>query len=237
MRRLDLAKIKVLDNDCDVRCPIKNLGIIFDCGLSFNEQINSIVKTTGYHLRNIAFLKKYLDAKTITMLIHSYVISRLDYCNVLYYGLPNYNLRKIQNVFNRAARLIKGLTPRERITPSLIELHWLPVKARIIFKICVLTYQALNFERPRYLRDMLTSFQPNTGVSLRHSDDPFRLEEPRSFSNTGTRAFERSAPKLFNNLPLGVKQSPNIKIFKRNLKTHIFSDCYQSGEVGHYYRT
>ena len=36
---------------------------------------------------------------------------------------------------------------------------------------------------------------------------------------------------------LWVKQSPNIGIFKRNLKTHIFSDCYQSGEVGHYYRT
>ena len=36
--------------------------------------------------------------------------------------------------------------------------------------------------------------------------------------------------------PLWVKLSPNIDIFKRNLKTHIFLDCYQSGEVGHYYR-
>ena len=50
---------------------------------------------------------------------------------------PNYNLKKIQNVFNRTARLIKGLSPRERITPALIELHWLPVKARIVFKMCL----------------------------------------------------------------------------------------------------
>ena len=35
------------------------------------------------------------------MLIQNYVISRLDYCNVLYYALPNYNLKKIQNVFNQ----------------------------------------------------------------------------------------------------------------------------------------
>ena len=47
-----------------------------------------MVKTAGYHLRNIAFLKKYLDDKTVKMLIHNYVISRLDYCNVLYYALP-----------------------------------------------------------------------------------------------------------------------------------------------------
>ena len=236
LKRLDFAKIKILDNDFNVRSPIKNLGIIFDCSLSFNEQINSMVKTAGYHLRNIAFLKKYLDVKTITMLIHNYVISRLDYCNVLFYGLPNYNVKKIQNVFNRAARLIKGLAPRERITPALIELHWLPVKARIIFKMCVLAYQALSLERPRYLRNKLTSFQPDTVVDLRHSDDPYRLEEPRSRSNIGTRAFERSAPRLFNNLPLAVKQSPSIDVFKRNLKTHLFSDCYQLGEVSLPYR-
>ena len=117
-----------------------------------------MVKTAGYHLRNIAFLKKYLDDKTVKMLIHNYVIIRLDYCNVLYYALPNYNLKKIQNVFNRAARLIKGLSPRERITPTLIELHWLPVKARIVFKMCVLTYQALNSGKPGYLRNTFKSF-------------------------------------------------------------------------------
>ena len=90
LRRLDIANLKVLENEFEVTSPIKNLGIVFDCSLSFNEQINRVVKTVGYHLRNIAFLKKYLDDKTVKMLIHNYVISRLDYCNVLYYALPNY---------------------------------------------------------------------------------------------------------------------------------------------------
>ena len=236
IRRLNIDKLRLLENEFDVRCPIKNLGVIFDCSLSLNEHINQVTKTAGYHLRNIAFLKKYLDNKTITMLIHSYVISRLDYCNVLYYGLPNYNLKKIQNVFNRAARLIAGIPPRERITPVLIKLHWLPVKARIIFKMCVLTYQALRSGKPGYVRNMLKSFRPNTDVSLRHNDDPYRLEEPRSRSNVGTRAFERSAPRVFNKLPLEIKESPNCDIFKKKLKTYIFSDCYQSGEINPFYR-
>ena len=236
LRRLNFAKLKVLENEFEVMSPIKNLGVIFDCSLSFSEQINQAVKTAGYHLRNIAFLKKYLDDKTVTMLIHNYVISRLDYCNVLYYGLPNYNLKKIQNVLNRAARLIRGLSPRERITPTLIELHWLPVKARIIFKMCVLTYQALGSGKPLYMRNMLKNFRPDTMVSLRHSDDPYRLEEPRSRTSIGTRAFERSAPRVFNRLPLDVKQSPNCQVFKKRLKTYIFADCYQSGEINNNYR-
>ena len=104
LRRLDIAKLIVLGDQFEVTSPIKNLGIIFYCSLTFNMHINQVIKTAGYHLRNIAFLKKYLDNKTITMLIHNYVISRLDYCNVLYYRLPNYILKKMQNVLNRAAR-------------------------------------------------------------------------------------------------------------------------------------
>ena len=236
LRRLNVDKLRVLENEFEVRSPVKDLGFVLDCNLSFNDQINKDVKTAGYHLRNIAFLKRYLDDKTVIMLIHNYVISRLDYCNVLYYALPNYSLKKIQSVFNRAARLIKGLSPRERITPALIEFHWLPIKARIVFKMCVLTYQALNSEKPGYLRKVLRDFRPSTAVNLRHGDDPYRLEEPRSRTNIGTRAFERSAPRLFNRLPLEIKMSPSLSVFKKRLKTHIFSDCYQSGELNPSYR-
>ena len=48
---------------------------------------------------------------------------------------------------NKIARLIKGVSPRDRITPTFIDLHWLPIKARIVFKKCVLTYQTMNTGR------------------------------------------------------------------------------------------
>ena len=66
-----------------------------------------------------------------------------------------------------------------------------------------------------YMRNMLKSFWPDTNVVLRHSDDPLRLEEPRSRTNSGTRAFERGAPRLFNMLPLDVKQSMSCDAFKK----------------------
>ena len=75
----------------------------------------------NHHLRNIPFIRKYLNEDTLKMLIHNYVLSRLDYCNSVYYKLPNILLKKIQNIQNRAARLIKKIPLRERITPASID--------------------------------------------------------------------------------------------------------------------
>ena len=204
----------------------KDLGVIIDCNLSFNDHILKLTRTLGYHLRNIAFVRKYLDEKLTKMLIHNYVISKLDYCNSLYYGLPNYLLRKLQLIMNRAARLIKGLPPRERITPALIDLHWLPIKARIIYKICVMVHQAMTFGKPRYIKDMLIDFHVDTAMTLRHSTELHRLLEPRCNLELGFRAFEKSAPRLYNRLPDDVKSSDNLNLFKKKLKTHLFTQAY-----------
>ena len=132
------------------------------------------------------------------MLIHNHVISRLDYCNLIYHKLPNILLKKTSNIRNRAARLIKIIPLRERITPALMELHWLPMKARIIYKICLLIYKALKFGEPKYLYEYLVPFELETSVTIRHASDRHRLFEPRTNRCSGERSFQHSAPRLYN---------------------------------------
>ncbi len=226
LSRLDISRLNINSSTVTVSKEVKDLGVLIDCNLSFKSQINQTVRISAYHLRNIAFVRKYLDDKTIKKLIHNHVISKLDYCNSLYYRLPNYLLRKLQLIMNRAARLIKGLPIRANITPALIDLHWLPIKARIIYKLCVMTYQAMNLKKPQYIRDLLEDFKVNTNLTLRHSNVRHRLNEPRCNYELGFRAFEKSAPRLYNKLPENVKISENIEIFKKKLKTHLFMECY-----------
>ena len=185
-----------------------------------------LIKNVNFSLRNIAFIKKYVDDDSLKILVHNYIVTRLDYCNSLYYELPAYQLKKLQLVFNKAARLIVGVFPRERITPVHIDLHWLPIKARIMFKICVLTYIALNTGKPAYLRNKLTKFRTKLEVSIRQTHDPHRLNEPRMNKEIGTRSFKYIAPRLFNSLPRSVKDSGNLKAFKKKLKTFLFNECY-----------
>ena len=114
----------------------------------------------------------------------------------------------------------------ERITPVLITLHWLPVKARIIFKICVLTYSALKEGVPKYLKEYLVPFSIDSEIVLRHSADKHRLYEPRANLEFGKRAYEYAAPRLYNSLPNSVKESRNISIFRKRLKTYLFEQCF-----------
>ena len=110
----------------------KNLGVVLDSSLSFRSHVDSIVKTCNFHIRNLHMIKDFVNRKNLVTLVHSLIISKVDYCNSLFIGLPNAIL-KVQSVLNRAARLIFNLPPRVPTTSSLIELHWLPLKARIEF--------------------------------------------------------------------------------------------------------
>ena len=80
------------------------------------------------------------------------VTSHLDCVNALYCGLPDSDIRKLQQVQNAAARVITGKTQREIISMCLKELHWLPIEYRVQHKLLTLVYKCLVGEAPQYYR-------------------------------------------------------------------------------------
>ena len=104
-----------------------------------NTHITKTYSAAFYHLYNIRGIRKYLSKETTEILIHAFISSRVDYCNSLYYGLPAYQLMKLQIIQNAAARLVFQESKYCHITPILRDLHWHPVKYRIDYKILLLT--------------------------------------------------------------------------------------------------
>ena len=220
---------------------VKNLGITFDSSLNFKHHINSLVKTCNYHIRNLYAVRKYLNKDTLIGLVHSLILSHVDYCNSLFLGLPNYLLKKIQTILNKCARLIFSLPPRTPTTRYLIELHWLPVRARIEFKVCLLVYKAIMYKQPKYIVDMISRPETETQMSLRSNDDTYRLYEPRAVNERAfaERSFSYVAPRLYNKLPVGVKQQSTLTSFKKHLKSFLFSLAYDTTQevINEAYRT
>ena len=92
----------------------------------------------------------------LQILVQALVISRLDYCNSVLVNLPDSTLHPYTTILHSAARLAKGLKPRDHITPALRQLHWLPIKARIIYKICFMMFNINSGSSPRYMSSLVT---------------------------------------------------------------------------------
>ena len=204
----------------------RNLGVIFDSCLSMDKHVNSVCRSAFHQLRNIRLIRQSLDYRTAETLIHSFVTSRLDYCNSLLTGMSKKNLRKLQLVQNTAARVLTGTRKYDHITPVLAKLHWLPVHFRIDFKVLLLTFKALNGQAPEYLGGLLFPYTP--ARSLR-SSDKLLLKVPKTRLKTfGDRAFMKAAPTLWNSLPLYIRSAPSVEVFKCLLKTHFYNLAFKT---------
>ena len=112
---------------------VQNLGSWFDAHMRMNVHIGKICSKAFRGLYNIRQIRKFLTVQSTKTLIHAFVSSHLDYCNALLFGLPKYQLDRLQKVQNAAARVIFQIAKFDHITPALIDLHWLPVTFRVQF--------------------------------------------------------------------------------------------------------
>ena len=158
------------------------------------------------------------------MLVNSRLISQLDYCIAVYYGLPSYLILRLQKVQNTAARLISCTHKYDHITPVLIELHWLPIEYRLKFKILLHVFKLINGLSPTYLTDLITH-HPVPSRSLQSTDSNL-LFLPRTFSAFGDRWFSACGPLLWNALPPHIKDAESTNQFKVLLKTYFFKQTY-----------
>ena len=160
-------------------------------------------------------------------LIHAFVSSRVDYCNSLLYGLPTYQLHKLQRVQNAAARIILQESKYCHVSPLLFNLHWLPVKFRIDFKILLLTYKAINGLVPFYLKELINLKVP-CKYKLRSDCDGLLLNTVKfkTLTTLGDRSFAVAAPQLWNSLPYAIRSSPSVASFKQTLKTFLFQKAF-----------
>ena len=97
-----------LDNHhiLNVEGSVKLLGIHLDTSLTFDGHISMVLSQCYSLIRNIAKMRKLLAIDALKKLINAVIISRLDYCNALFYGISSYNVKRLQLLQNAAAKFI-----------------------------------------------------------------------------------------------------------------------------------
>ena len=126
------------------------------------------------------------------------ILSHIDYCNALFYNLPEYLLLKLTKVLYSAERFIFGLCGSAlRMLPHLKSLHFLPVKFRIEFKIALLTLKCLHGYAPTYLKNLINFRSVSERYSLRVNDDNRLLQTVTSLNFARSQSmFSCASPKV-----------------------------------------
>ena len=142
----------------------------------------------------------------------------------LLYGLPKYLTDKLQKVQNNAVRIITRTAKYDHIKPVLQSLHWLPVPARIKYKILLFTFKCIHGTAPAYLSQLIKPYQP--ARTLRSADKLLLEKGKPRMKGYGDRAFQNCAPMLWNDLPHHIRCISSLDDFKSNIKTHLFKEFY-----------
>ena len=171
---------------------VRDIGVWYSA-MSIAKNVSRVCQMACCQLPSIARIRRRsLTTTACRTIVHALVISRLDYCNAVLYGLPDAQLQKLQLVQNAAARLVTGTHRREHITPVLFALHWLPIRQRIQFKLVLLVYRCTHQLAPAYLTDLVVPYVP--ARSLRSAEHNLLVVKRYNLERYGRRSFSVAGP-------------------------------------------
>ena len=184
-----------------------------ECQMEYTEGIaelyNTIIRLTIHY--------------AIRTLVHAFICSRIDFSSSLLYGTSVYLLDRLQSVLNSSARLIRKIRKYDPISTAVRrDLHWLPIQARIQFKLNVITRNCLVGQAPSYLTELCHFINEIPARRNLRSATQVQLLVPCfRKERSGRRGFSISSPQLWNRLPADIRllyKEPQL--FRKRLKTH-----------------
>ena len=196
-------------------CSAKDLGVIVDSHLSFDEHVTEVVSKCIGSLCQINRVKHLFDRSTLITIINSLVFSKLFYCLSTWASTTKKNIARLQKVQNFAARIVTGARKYDHITPILKELHWLPVAKQLEVRDTLMAFKCIKGLAPPSLCNKFTTRSQVHNRNTRNND---KLNIPFFRSATGQRSFSYRAAQLWNDLPEILTNIVSFNVFKNAIK-------------------
>ncbi len=188
-------------------------------------QVQKMCRSAMVNLQRIRAIRPYLTQECAQILVQGLVLSHLDYCNVTLIGLPDCDISKLQRLQNMAAKLVLRAGSRDSSTLCLFDLHWLPIKFRVQYKVLTLVFKAIHGLAPDYLRSMFT-LRKLRGRA--HDAQDTQLVVPFTARKTfADRSLRVHGAKLWNTgLNRELRTCTDYSKFAADLKTLLFSRAF-----------
>ena len=163
------------------------------------------------------------------MVACAFIGSCLNYANSVLFGATQKNIFKLQKAQNLFARVVTCCPQSCSRRTLLQQLHWLPIKYRIDFRIANITFRTLRFSQPAYQRSSLHACHSTRSLRLCKTNLlSLSLSAPFVRTPFGSRSFSVAAPKIWNSLPLSLRICTRPDTFRRHLKNHYCQQAFHS---------
>jgi len=154
------------------------------------------------------------------------VAGRLDYCNAVLIGSSTSNIDKLLRVQNTLTRVVSRRSWFDRATLLLADLHWLPVRYRIEYKLALITFKALTRQQPQYLAEHIRMYEAPRQLRPRSANI---LQCSPATLNFSRNAFCHAAPAVWNKLS---EITVSIATFRSRLKTALYNHAFLQWHCG-----
>ena len=199
----------------------KHLGLTLDNNGTWNQHISDIVQKANKKVGIMRNLKYTLNRKSLELLYKAYVRPVLEYADIVWDGIPEYLVERIEKVQIESLRIISGLTISCSLQNIYRETGFRPLSERRKEHRIIMMYKILNGHCPNYLLELIPP-----RLADRH-DYPTRRRDNIIDFYCRTEAFARSffptTLKDWNALPVEVKQLPTLSIFKLEIRKRYFN--------------
>ena len=212
--RIELPPITICDESVFKSDSTTLLGVEVNSTLSLKSHVKNTTKCCFYKLHNLFKIRRFLSEDAAKTIVHTLMTSKLDYCNSVLNGLPNTTLEFLVRVQKAAARLISNKTKFQHISPVMKDLHWLPIKKRIEYKILVLTFKCVHHPTPAYLTELLHN-RTNKGT---RADNKNLLVVPKVNKSTLDAWAKFQFYSTFSLEPAAQPPASSLEIFKKKIK-------------------
>lgn len=198
---------------------VKNLGLMIDNKLNFEEHVNKISNSAYMNLKHLYKFKTLLTSETKYLTCDSLILSRLNYCLSVYYPLLTYKLKnRLQKIQNMCLRYSYNINRREHITPYIRDLKILNIENRYVLQFSCLLYNVVNNGLPSYLKEQLVLRSELHVRNLRNTTYNTPVHRTTKFEGS----FTYTAPKTLNSM-IDDLAYPSVQRFKSATKKRLIN--------------
>lgn len=212
--------IQVKGTDIKRTSAIKYLGLWLDENLTWSTYIDKLCKNVSRRLSLLSRVRRFIDIKTLNLLYNALVLPKFDYCDVVWSNCNQTMSQKLQRLQNRAGRIITGTKLREFSSAKIRKrLKWTELSARRDFHLSLFTFKCLNDLAPPQLKETFIPVKSIHDHRTRStSNNHLYIPKPRIMA--GKKTFTFRAIKLWNTLPLEIRQCQKLWQFRMELSKH-----------------